>query len=328
MPAAAQSVVCRRKTGKAMIQGDRELIDAYLRGSMSPAERLVFETRLQTDAVLKKETDAVLLILPLIHEAGRMSLKTKLRAIEATLPASFEDYSPAKNDKGKLKAKGKFSLKWWWFAVAAGMIAAAVTWYVFFYQANKEGHHECPDCSEQTAPAQPAINETELRRIADSLYTDSCMKDTAGINPQPAGVKADVYDPNSNSFEDLTASGSPPKTPATNTPTIIEARDSIPLYSSAWQIHDKAVIVGSDVKQKNPVVISVQNTGNNKFHYRYTDDTLTLYGPFVRNLLFYDQSGNRLVLRYKEKYYPLPPTAKIQPLTEGPVLGASRSTKK
>lgn len=307
-----------------MIQGDRELIDAYLQGSMSPAERLVFETRLQSDAVLKKETDAVLLVLPLIHEAGRMSLKTKLRAIEATLPASFEDYSPAKNDKGKLKAKGKFALKWWWIAVAAGMIAAAVTWYVFFYQASSEGHPECPDCHEQTVPAQPATNDAELRRIADSIYADSCMKDSL-LKSVP--VPTDTAQAEAFIFGDE-LDEKQTKQPFVNTPTIIEARDSIPLYSYAWQIHDKAVIAGSDVKQKNPVVISVQNTGNNKFHYRYTDDTLTLYGPFVRNLLFYDQSGNRLVLRYKEKYYPLPPTAKIQPLTEGPVLGASRSTKK
>ena len=37
-----------------MIQGDRELIDAYVQGTLATAERLGFEKRLLTDAVLKK----------------------------------------------------------------------------------------------------------------------------------------------------------------------------------------------------------------------------------------------------------------------------------
>lgn len=317
-----------------MIQGDRELIDAYLQGTLPPAERLLFETRLQTDAVLKKETEAVALVLPMIQLAGRMHLKTKLRSIEATLPASLAEYTPAQNSKGKLKPKGKFALRWWWVAIAAGIIAAAIVWYVFFNHPAHEQNGECLDCTEQTESGQPAINENALRRIADSLYADSCRKDSmqksapAPGGPVPAAEGNDsayIYS-DSGKYYHFSNMSSKAKPPAIKTPVLKARTDSVPLYSSAWQISDKAVISGAELKQKNPVVISVKNNGASQFHYRYTDDTLTLYGPFVRNLLFYDQSGNRLVLRYKEKYYPLPETDKTMPLTEGRVLGDRRAS--
>lgn len=318
-----------------MIQGDRELIDAYLQGTLSPAERLVFETRLQTDAVLKKETEAVALVLPMIQLAGRMHLKTKLRSIEATLPASLAEYTPAQNSKGKLKAKGKFAVRWWWVAIAAGIIAAAIVWYLFFNHATHEQNGECLDCTEQTESGQPAAEENANRRIADSLYADSCRKDSlqksapAHANPTPPGGEDDsayIYS-DSGKYYHFTNMSSKAKPPAKETPVLKARTDSLPLYSSAWQISDKAVISGADLKQKNPVVISVKNNGASQFHYRFTDDTLTLYGPFLRNLLFYDQSGDRLVLRYKEKYYPLPETDKIKPLTEGRVLGDGKVSK-
>jgi hypothetical protein len=313
-----------------MIQGDREGIDAYLQGTLSPAERLVFETRLQTDAVLKKETDAVTLVLPMIQLAGRMHLKTKLRSIEATLPVPLEEYMPSKNNKGKLKAKGKLSLKWWWIAVAAGIIAAAIAWYVFFYHPAHEQHGECLDCTEQTESGQPSDNENALRHIADSLYADSCRKDSLQHSPVPAsdtgGVSvADVYAPEQNPFDESAGASKPkPKQPVSEKAVVSKVHKSKTLYSSAWQISDKAVISGAELKQKNPVVISVKNNGASQFHYRFTDDTLTLYGPFLRNLLFYDQSGDRLVLRYKEKYYPLPKTDKTMPLTESRASAATK----
>ncbi len=306
-----------------MIQGDRELIDAYLQGTLPPAERLTFETRLQTDAVLKKETDAVALVLPMIQLAGRMHLKTKLRSIEATLPASLAEYTPSKNNKGKLKAKGKFSLKWWWVMLVTGvfLLSVALAWYFIFHNRAHEMHNECVDCTERSAPASQE-SQAELRRIADSLYADSCRKDSLQKSAVPStdsGTSngADVYDPKANPFDESAGASKPkPKQPVSEKPVVSEVHESKSLYSSAWQISDKAVISGSDLKQKNPVVISVKNNGASQFHYRYTDDTLTLYGPFLRNLLFYDQSGNRLVLRYKEKYYPLPKTDKTMPLTE------------
>lgn len=326
MPAAPQSVVRRRKTGKAMIKGDRELIDAYLQGTLSPAERLVFETRLQTDTVLKKETEAVALVLPMIQLAGRMHLKTKLRSIEATLPASLADYTPAQNNKGKLKAKGKFSLKWWWVAVAVGIIAAAIAWYVFFNHASPEKEGECLDCTEQTESGQPAADENALRRIADSLYADSCRKDSLRNS---AAVSLDVNNPAASPFGE-SARGSKPKSIAPDfTYTINEMgkKDSVPLFSSAWQIDNNVMLSASDLNRKKPVAVIVDSKNAFAFHYRFARDTLTLYGPFMRSMLFYENAGSRLVMRYLNNYYPLPPVTAITPLKEGPVLGVNRVMK-
>lgn len=318
MPAAPQSVVRRRKTGKAMIQGDRELIDAYLQGTLPPAERLVFETRLQTDAVLKKETEAVALVLPMIQLAGRMHLKTKLRSIEATLPASLEEYTPSKNNKGKLKAKGKISLKWWWVAVAAGIIAAGVTWYLFFYHAHPEGEG-CSNCDmEQTVPVKQDPVVPPVQAAADTISMDSA----AGAVPSG---KPDVYDPKLNSIEE-NAGASKSKPPASVKATKnVKHMDSVPLYSSAWQIADNVMLSAADVRSNKPVIVNVDSKSSYTFHYRFESNKLTLFGPFLNSLLFYDNAGSRLVLRYREKYYPLPPVTTITPLTEGRVLGDGRS---
>lgn len=317
MPAAPQGVVRRRKTGKAMIQGDRELIDAYLQGTLSPAERLVFETRLQTDAVLKKETDAVALVLPMIQLAGRMHLKTKLRSIEATLPASLAEYTPSKNNKGKLKAKGKLSLKWWWIAVAAGIIAAAVTWYMFFYHAHPEGEG-CSNCDmEQTVPVKQDSALPPAQAGADTMPVD------AAASPVPAG-KPDVYDPKSNWIEENAGASKPKPPDSDKTTEYVKRTDSVPLFSSAWQIDNNVRLSAADVRSKKPVVVMVDSKNAYTFHYRFARDTLTLYGPFMRSLLFYDNAGSRLVMRYLNNYYPLPPATAITPLKEGPVLGARK----
>ena len=327
MPAAPQSVVRRRKTGKAMIQGDRELIDAYLQGTLSPAERLVFETRLQTDAVLKKETDAVALVLPMIQLAGRMHLKTKLRSIEATLPALPDDYMPSKNSKGKLNAKGKLAVKWWWLAVAAGIIAAAIAWYLFFYHPAHEQHDECVDCTEQTESGQPAADENALRHFADSLYADSCRKDSLMNSP---GAPPGVYDPAANPFDESAGGFKPKSKPPVSgkVPGYVKHTDSVPLYSSAWQIDNNVLLSAADLKSKKPVVVKVDSKNTFTFHYRFARDTLTLYGPFMHSLLFYDNAGSRLVMRYRERYYPLPPVSAITPLKEGRILGDGRAMAK
>lgn len=317
MPAAPQSVVRRRKTGKAMIQGDREQIDAYLQGTLSPAERLAFETRLQTDAVLKKETDAVALVLPMIQIAGRMHLKTKLRSIEATLATSLAEYTPSKNSKGKLKAKGKFSLKWWWIATAAGIIAAAVTWYVFFYHAHPEGEG-CHNCDmEQTVPVKKDSVPPPAQAGADTFIVDSVARK----------VSIDTLQPKANpSYE--AAGASKPKPPASGgqTPQLVAETQSVPHYSSAWQIDNNVHLAAADVRSKKPVVVMVDSKNAYTFHYRFARDTLTLYGPFMRSLLFYDNAGSRLVMRYLNKYYPLPPVTAITPLKEGPVLGDGKAS--
>lgn len=316
MPAAPQSVVRRRKTGKAMIQGDRELIDAYLQGTLPPAERLVFETRLQSDAVLKKETDAVALVLPMIQLAGRMHLKTKLRSIEATLPVPLEEYLPSKNNKGKLKAKSKMAVKWWWIAVAAGIIAAGVTWYLFFYHTHPEGE-DCSNCDmEQTVPVKKDSVPAQAQPAADSSGVDS------------AAGKADVYHPEATTFDEA-AGASKSKPPASGKATeYIKHTDSVPLYSSAWQIADNVMLSANDVRSNKPVIVNVDSKNSYTFHYRFDSNKLTLYGPFLNSLLFYDNAGSRLVLRYREKYYPLVPVTTITPLTEGRVLGDGKAKRK
>lgn len=321
MPAAPQSVVRRRKTGKAMIQGDREQIDAYLQGTLSPADRLAFETRLQTDAVLKKETDAVALVLPMIQLAGRMHLKTKLRSIEATLPASLAEYTPSKNSKGKLKAKGKFSLKWWWIAAAAGIIAAAVTWYVFIYHAHPEGEG-CINCDmEQTVPVKHDSVLPPVQAGADTSGVD------AAAGGAPPG-KPDVHDPKSNPFEENEGVSKAKPTVSDKATEYARHTDSIPLYSSAWQIADNVLLSATDVRSNKPVIVNVDSKNSYTFHYRFDRNKLTLYGPFLNSLLFYDNAGSRLVLRYRGKYYPLVPATTITPLTEGRVLGDGRAKKK
>mgnify|MGYP001592748136 CR=1 FL=1 len=287
-----------------MIQGDRELIDAYVQGTLATAERLGFEKRLLTDAVLKKETDALLLVLPVIKEAGRMNLKTKLSAIEATLPHQPDDYSPSKNNKGKLKAKGKFSVKWWWVIIAVTTIAGAIIAYRVLTHNSGEGH-DCIDCAtEQSVSEKQAVPQQGFG-VPPAAGADTCLPGEKTDDGKPDGFNSDTS--YLFSYETQEENGKNPKQTFTETNADTGRANPVLVLDMA---------TASAIRYNNNKIVSIKHDSRYTFHYCYKGDSLLLYGPFEKSLLFYNNVSAVLMLNHRQKNYALYQTTVITKLQE------------
>lgn len=65
----------------------QDLIDRYLRGKMSPAERVEFEAKIEQEESLAAEVDSLRPAYQLMQAAGQISLKEQLSALEQEITA-------------------------------------------------------------------------------------------------------------------------------------------------------------------------------------------------------------------------------------------------
>ncbi|TND10622.1 MAG: hypothetical protein FD123_264 [Bacteroidetes bacterium] len=291
-----------------MISGDREHIDSYLRGELSGQARSDFESQLKSDAVLRRETDALLMLLPEIQDAGRIMLKAKLKMIALALPKNYSDYTPSKNGKGPLPAMKAAGKPWLWIAVstvAIALAAFAVWWFGFrhAHTSEGEGNHE------NNIPAIRPEDSVKPQGVspADTLTipVDSCKEASSSKRKETKGDDA-FFLPDSFGKKNKKAAKNN-SVPARN-----GVSSTIGYDTSSFLISGTAEGPELSLHRSPPVLIKDDNPSY-RFHYALKD-TLYLYGPFKKELLFWKSRAPGLVLHCNGKNYDLKPTKSIVPL--------------
>jgi|GEM_PF-2946916 len=314
-----------------MKSGDRELIDLYLRGELQGDALNSFSAQLKSDAVLRRELDHLVLLLPGIHESGRAMLKSKLQTIEASLPA-FGEYTPAQNDQGQLPArKGKWGWKMW-ALIAGGVIilAAAGLWWWQARHAEHQGPFDFPSDESEQAPsdvnpsdAVPAVKAPSSTpdAIADSLRADSVQREkimpsrpAADTSVEPAGGAK-----NAKAREEEARKKQPAHSASAGSDIV---RPLTMSYFDDWtkSRSESGMVVwkdppASDYLEEPPQVLILSNAAY-PFHYRCTGNMIYLYGPFKKEELLWGSHKQTLVLLAEGKRYQIKPTATVTSLKD------------
>ncbi|MEZ4949859.1 MAG: hypothetical protein R2879_00625 [Saprospiraceae bacterium] len=107
-------------------QDNHDLIDNFLTGRLTPAEKEAFEASLKTNEMLRQETETQARLKGIVVSYGAAQLKKRLQKIEAETMHKKE------------KSKNPF----WWLYLIIGLIMAGLAWWVL---QNDSASAESPD---------------------------------------------------------------------------------------------------------------------------------------------------------------------------------------
>lgn len=280
----------------------RQMIDDYLSGNMSAAEKAALENRLNADPQLKGEFDLQKNIVSSIKETRRTDLKSRLNNIR--IP--WYHYIP-----GSLKIAASVSI----------LTVSTLSAYFYVEQVNNRDN--------RLSLNNDAVNELhETVKVIPKKPTVSILEE----NVNESTTKIEKKHP------EIITRKTGPENKQEKTQSGIQIPDnkalipqiSVPDVSNEFEKDgDLDLSDGTDksLKNLNPVNthvssnLDVKTIKNKKynFHYKLSDGNLTLYGNFDENpyeiLEINSNEGRRFYLNYMDHYYRLEITSQIRELS-------------
>lgn len=257
-----------------------DLIDNYLAGRMTDAERTAFEQQLAADPELKREYNFNKDVISSIQETRKAELKAMLNNIPVGGTASTFSTS----------------------AKVAGVLAAAAITVGAFYFIGKKDASEAEQKPLKEQPVQE-IEETEQPN-------DISQQDT------PESMEQKSEEAVEKQQETLTPAAEPKETtPAEiQTPNLVDGFEN---EHEATDVTEPEVYTDSQnftaetLFDSNIEVITDESKKRYQFHYQMKDEKLYLYGSFDKGLYeileFNNAQGKTIILYYKENYYHINP---------------------
>jgi len=252
-----------------------EQIEAYLKGELSPESASVLENEIANNPILSNELDLQKSIIETIKESRKAELKTRLNNIDLQSGAQ----------------------SWWKYAAVASLVTSFGAWMYFNSPATKiEQSEEVNKTEEKVSSSQSAVNNNAVLGPNKEVDSEKVTKKELVAKE----TSSDKYSKKDKKIKDQI-----PSLPTLNTPE--EGRESetlnkdldAPRHNLTSTPHLGGTVAG----------VEVVKSKKHKFHYRYFDTKLFLYGNFDSNtydiLELNTSNGQSLYLKYENNYFGL-----------------------
>jgi hypothetical protein len=276
-----------------------QLMDDYLKGSISDSDKILFESKLNTDPAFKSEFEFQKDVFNVIRNSRIAQLKSALSSVQVpwyyTVSAG------------------------WKIAITAGVISLAglSSYYLYRNSAGNQKENKIElnstDIQEMKSPEKlpvPAVKESQSSE--EIRKKDSGIKKTIKSDTEPTRVTAEKPDDGDNS----------------NTPAEIKVPQP-DMDQSAGNTADNNLNVSgnndfnsaANIDRLEEKIVAVKITSSREYNFDYTfiEGSLTLYGNFsgspYKILEINSSKGKDYFLLYNEKFYSLKQnTRNITPL--------------
>ena len=276
-----------------------KLVENYLEGNLSDADRIAFERKLASDTELRNEFDMQKEIIDAIKQERRLELKSRLDGIKVhwyhTIPNSLK--------------------------IAASITALTISTLSAYYIIDqntaidpKVDISEPGNIIELAEPVakplvtKPSANETvaEEKTLEPKVFIKESEETIRETNTKTTPAEKTVILPDNREFEAFV----PEQGSEFEGNTGIDRED----MENDELVTNTAVAVNPESK------VEIKSIEHKKydFHYLFKEGRLSLYGSFNDSpyeiLEINSRSGKRFYLRYNDHYYSLKRSDKIMPL--------------
>jgi hypothetical protein len=270
-----------------------ENIEAYIQNRLSPGERSHFESEISKDPLLKNELNLQQDIIESLKSYRKTQLKSRLNNIEVSMTPNY------------------YGAK-----IAASIIITSLLGLgVYSYFGKKS---ETPVTSEVSREikinkpdseisAEPSLNNTKIEAPVSSSNTPKSTENLSNSGNKVSGKKSST---NNSSISSI-SSGSQ---------NMVETFEN-----DQFQSNNNITLpdgkIAQTVESKSNVDITIDGSTENKFHYKFYNNKLFLFGSFdakkyeILELNTYD--GKQVYLYYDNSYFKLNSNqSEVSPLTK------------
>jgi len=260
----------------------KDLIDSLMKGNLSASETAQLETEALHNTSLQAEISLQKTVVEALQANRKAELKARLKAIEVAPVAG--------------------SKIWKYAAVMCGLLLTGVaTYYVSTNTKQEEAEVEATNIplSLQESTATTSV-------AAPLVVEEPVSKPRAEMTQTEASVIKDAKKEAKKAIEPQMAEEGVPSSPELNAP---EAISHEPLNKEI--INPEHGLGKTSHLHASMTGVEVVKSKKHKFHYRYFDNKLFLYGDFEAKtyeiLELNTHNGQELYLKFENKYYDLEP---------------------
>lgn len=267
-----------------------ELIDNYLADRLTDADKVAFEKRLTTDQSLKQEFEFQQDIVHSIQIERKAELKAMLNEIPVSGGAS-----------STFSSLGKIALA----VVGTALIMTGI----YFFSADST------EAQRDILPEEPAVAQEEVEQpgkfipenTKETEDISTYEEDTEQPQEEVVNEESELQEPLNEAKDEVDRVQQPAEI---KTPTLIE---DFGKEKSNSEIKEPEVYTETEdfsaerLSDSNIEVVTDNSQRKYKFHYRFNDDKLYLYGDFSKELYeileFNTSKGTTVYLYYDDNYY-------------------------
>jgi hypothetical protein len=285
------------------LEKDFDLLDGYIRNTLSADDKAAFEQKLQADPSLKREYNLQQKIAEGIRKARVAELKSMLNNVP--IPSSY-------GTEISVGAKTLIGL------VAAGLVATGI----YFYLDQKE---ETTAAEQQpiTKTEQPVEVQKEIEQPTPEPETNSTPSTAVPEPEKPKEQPSVVVEKEQPAVKETTSVSKPvvvaPKQKDSLSKPEINVFD--PSEETETKAAENKTATESTPKSAKSSLMVKTDSKNKKynFHYQFKNGELYLYGPFDKKLIeimeFFSENKHTVFLFHENKYYLLnEANEKVKPL--------------
>jgi hypothetical protein len=281
-----------------------EMIEAYLRNELSPLERASFEKRISQDPLLQNELTLQSDIINSLQGYRKAELKQRLNRIDISDSSNF------------LRNAGLF---------AALTAFLGLGTYIYYNQHTDIEPGPPVSSPSQTESQIPSDNNQEAKDISASLNIDTAGKTSPETEPEvitatpsepekkSSPVRTELRPNAKPSVSSSEPTGSKAIRPENEKKDLqrekvggnshSSANDTAETSKEADKPMDNGRVKSATGKSPNGLNVTYADS-HYKFHYKYTNDNLELFGDFskgIKKLKLNDQ----MYLYFEENFYPI-----------------------
>lgn len=264
----------------------KALIDSYLTGNLSPAEAATLEKGMSENPLLKNEVSLQKSIVEAVYESRKAELKARLNNIEV--------------HKGQSRAWMKY--------------AAALTLFVlvgggsYYLTGDQEKEPVVVTNLQEIEKGASAISSNSYSHAKEEEQVPESISNDNKIGRSQESLRDDIQSHvKAKETHASKSNETVPHLPDMHTP---EASLHEPL-NKEMVMPEHGMGKSSSPTHSSVAGVEVIKNKKHKFHYRYFDNKLFLYGDFEAQtyeiLELNNSEGQELYLKFENKYYDLEP---------------------
>lgn len=273
-----------------------ENIEAYLENRLSPGEKSLFESEIAKDPLLKNELNLQQDIIQSLKSYRKTQLKNRLNNIEVSMTPNYYGAKIA----------------------ASILISGLLGLGAYSYFNNKS----------ETTISSPVAIETRIENPSKESTSPEVTLDNTSKNDVPLAINENskgVSDATTkNETKAIVKKNSPGNSTtapiSTGSPKMVESFDN-ELFQSDNNVTLPDGKIAQTTESKSNIDITIDKSSENKFHYKFFNNKLFLYGSFDSNkyeiLELNTYEGKQVYLYYDNSYFKLNSNqADVSPLSK------------